>query len=203
MKKTLTTLLPLLFAALALTGCDPQEANSQRDLEYLLNSEEGQRMTADELANMSRSGSQKMKGAGIEVHLPVTSADTRPVAGTAYIAEDSTSLVFTLYDATDTLNTVGTVDVEWHQDHWGNSHRSGQPPVSASYYVQSRGKGIYTFYSYQKEYDNYGNAVLDADGNAVTNIFFEGMLVFVYPDADSLLITRGHPDTEHTYRSEK
>ena len=164
---TLLVVLPALLFTFELTACDPKDANAVHVLEGLLNSPDGQSMSADELADISSTSGQKIRGSGAEVHLPITNADTRPVDGAYYKADDGTTLRFTLGDGPDTLRTVATVDVEWHQDQWGHSFAP--------------------------------DPILDEQGDTLRAPFFEGMLVFVYPDAEKILITRGHPDTEHTY----
>ena len=196
---SLFVVLPMMLCVFLTTACDPPIANAQHRLEGLLNSEEGQQMTADELAEMSRSSGDKVKGAGVEIHLPVTNADTRPTEGVVYMCEDdSTTLVFSLKDAPDTLRTIGKVNIEWHQDMWGNSSINANMPEYNQYYLQSRGKGIYTLWNYQAQYKN-GNVILTEEGDTLKAPFFEGMLLFVYPHAEKILITRGHKDTEHTY----
>ena len=101
---SLLVVLPMMLCVFLTTACDPSIVNAQHRLEGLLNSEEGQQMTADELANMSRSSGDKVKGAGVEIHLPITNVDTRPKEGVTYKCEDdSTTLVFSLKDAPDTL----------------------------------------------------------------------------------------------------
>ncbi len=195
---TLLVVLPALLFTFELTACDPKDANAVHVLEGLLNSPDGQSMSADELADISSTSGQKIRGSGAEVHLPITNADTRPVDGAYYKADDGTTLRFTLGDGPDTLRTVATVDVEWHQDQWGHSFAPEKEPVYMSYNVQSRGKGIYTFWYMQEQYEA-GHPILDEQGDTLRAPFFEGMLVFVYPDAEKILITRGHPDTEHTY----
>ena len=199
MKKTVFVTMMMAVGAMFMTSCDPPIANAQRGLEGLLNSEEGQEMTADELADMSRSSGDKIRGAGVEIHLPITNADTRPLEGVTYMCEDSTSLVFSFEGAPDTLRTIGTVHVDWHQNYWGESKATGNKLDVNSYLVQSRGKGIYTFWNYENQYKN-GEPVVDETGDTIKAPRFEGMLIFVYPGADSLLITRGHKDTEHTYQ---
>ena len=195
----LTACLIIGSAATMLLSCDPPFANAQRGLEGLLNREEGQKMTADELANISRSTGDKIRGAGVEIHLPITNVDTRPIEGVTYMCEDSTSLVFSFEGAPDTLRTIGTVNIEWHQNIWGESRGMGNKSNVNTYYVQSRGKGIYTFWYMDQQFEN-GHPVLDENGDTIKAPHFEGMLIFVYPKADSLLITRGHKDTEHTYK---
>ena len=196
---SLLVVLPMMLCVFLTTACDPSIVNAQHRLEGLLNSEDGQQMTADELANMSRSSGDKVKGAGVEIHLPITNVDTRPKEGVTYKCEDdSTTLVFSLKDAPDTLRTIGTVDIEWHQNIWGESYGDGRKPDYCQYYVQSRGKGIYTLWNYQAQYKN-GNVIFTEEGDTLKAPFFEGMLIFVYPEAGKILITRGHPDTEHTY----
>jgi hypothetical protein len=196
--RTLSVVLPALLLVFGPTACDPKEANAVHVLVGLLNSPEGQDMSADELANISRTSGQKIRCSGAEVHLPITNTDTRPVNGADYKADDGTTLRFTLGDGPDTLRTIATVDVEWHQNEWGHSFAPEKEPVYMSYNVQSRGKGIYTFWYMQEQYEA-GHPIIDEQGDTLRAPFFEGMLVFVYPGADSILISRGHPDTEHTY----
>ena len=196
---SLFIMLSTMSLTFELMACDPSFTNAQRGLEGLLNREEGQKMTADELANMSRNSGDKIRGAGVDIHLPITSVDTRPIEGATYMCEDSTSLVFSFEGAPDTLRTIGTVNIEWHQNIWGESRDMGNKPNVNTYYVQSRGKGIYTLWFMDQQFES-GHPVLDENGDTIEAPHFEGMLIFVYPKADSLLITRGHKDTEHTYK---
>ena len=52
-KKLITTILATVAMSMMLIACHPSYVNAQNELETLLNSEEGQKMTADQLAEMT------------------------------------------------------------------------------------------------------------------------------------------------------
>jgi len=191
--KIFALLAAMVCGTAVLTGCMPSYSNAQHRLEGLLNSEEGQQMTADELACFEQSY--------CKVSLPVTDADTRPVEGACYYASDTgTTMEFDFSEAPDTLNTIGTVNVEWRESHWGIAKGDSAEANVMNYFVQSRGKGIYTFYYMDEQTDSVGHVVRDADGHPLMAPCWEGMLIYVYPGADSLMVTRGSRETDHVYR---
>ena len=192
-----STIIALMAAMVCgmgiLSGCMPSYSNAQHRLEGLLNSDEGQQMTADKLACFEQSY--------CKICLPVTDADTRPQEHTCYYASDTgTTMEFDFSEAPDTLNTIGTVNVEWRESQWGIAKGDSAEADVRNYFVQSRGKGIYSFYYMDEQTDSVGNVVRDADGLPLTAPFWEGMLIYVYPGADSLIVTRGSRETDHVYR---
>ena len=174
----------------------PSETNAMLDLENLLNSDVGKAMTADQLADMSPKFSERIKGCGVEVKLPVTNVNTLPLNGVCYKAADSGStLVFDLTERDDSLPNVGMVTMELFEDVWGHARKGNGAPDSVSYFVQSRGKGIYTIYTYDTDriMRNYGDQ----------SPLFEGRLLFVYPGADSILVHRGCEENKRVFRIEQ
>ena len=116
-KKRLSLLAACLVigsTATLLLSCDPPQANAQHELEGLLNSPEGQTMTADELVGKSHNSAwDKARGAGMVIDVPLTNADTRPLTDGVYVADDTGSrMSFSLTDSIDSINTVGQITIE-------------------------------------------------------------------------------------------
>ncbi len=202
MKQSLSLLAACLLigsAATLLLSCDPSQANAQHELEGLLNSPEGQTMTADELVGKSHNSAwDKARGAGMVIDVPLTKADTRPLTGGVYVANDTgSSMSFSLTDSIDSINTVGHINIVWHEDQWGNPRP--EKTFNDTVFLQSRGKGLYAIYRYKRVYDDMGEVVTDSLGHPLTKRFWEGILLYVYPGADSIYTTRGSELTNHTY----
>ena len=89
---------------------------------------------------------------------------------------------------------VGQITIEWHEDQWGNPRP--EKTTNDTVFLQARGKGLYAIYRYEGVYDGMGEAVTDSLGQLLTKRFWEGILLYVYPGADS---TRGSELTNHTY----
>jgi len=192
MKKT-WKMLPLMAAGvltgMMMTGCDASYVNAQRDLERALNPEDGSYLTVDDLLLRFKSDSislwDKMRGVGTLVELPLTKEDTRPKEGVSYVGNGSGStMTFDLSSSADMMaRTLGKVYVEWHEDSWGltaDVYKFSEPFLEMdTCYVESRGRGVYTLYN------DYGR---------------QGMLLFVYPGADSILVHRGSEETQRIFR---
>ncbi len=194
MRKPKNTLLLLpqiavgvMFVTL-LTGCDASYVNAQRSLEWALNPEDGSYLTADQLLERFPSDSislwDKMRGVGTLVELPLTNRDTRPKENVSYVGNGSGStMLFQFSSSVDSLtNTLGKVFLQWHEDSWGltaDVYNFSEPFFeSDTCCVESRGKSVYTIY--------------DASGR-------RGMLLYVYPGADSILVHRGSEKTRRTF----
>ena len=172
-KKLITTILATVAMSIMLTACHPSYVNAQNELETLLNSEDGQKMTADQLAEMTPDFADKLRGAGCDIHLPLTDNNTLPKAGQLYVSSlTGSSMVFLQSDSTM------TVTIAMREDHWGMPADSLEG--TAQYVVQSRGKGLYTLYNNEEAR-------------------FEGRLVYVFPGADSIIVTRGSQETQQTF----
>ena len=186
-------------AATLVLSCDPPESNAHRQLERLLNSDEGQRMTADELIGKSHNSAwDKMRGAGMVIDVKLTDADTRPLTDGVYVSKDTGSrMKFSLTNATDSIGTVGQIAIEWHEDQWGNPWP--EKTFNDTVFLQSRKKGLYAIYRYNAVTDSMGEAVTDSMGLPLTERHWEGILLYVYPGADSIYSTHGSELTNHTY----
>lgn len=187
------------FAAVALffgvlTSCDPQHANCQRELDRVLNSEEGQTMTADQImvrfSKIRITKWDEMRGVGAVIDIKATNVNTPPQEGVSYISPKTGSvMVFTMGDFDENFHAAGKVDIVSREDHWGNPMENRADSVT--YFVQSRGKSIYTIYSYKEETDSLG---------AVKSIrTTEPRILYVYPGADSIFVTRGSEETQQTF----
>ncbi len=174
----LRVLLATSAIATLLTACHSSYVNAQNELEVLLNSEAGQRMTADELAEIIPDFADRLRGAGCEVHLPLTGEQTIPVGNQPYVSPSTGSRMIFHLTIIDSLNTIGTVDMVLHEDHWGLPADSLVETIQ--YIVQSRGKSVYTLY------------------NSIESRW-EGRLLYVYPGADSIQVTRGSRETQQIF----
>ena len=163
----------LLVVSTILTACHPSYVNAQKELETLLNSEEGQKMTADQLAEMTPGFADKLRGAGCEIHLPLTDENALPKTGQLYVSSSTgSSIVF------HQNGSSVSVTIALRETHWGMPADSLEG--TAQYVVQSRGKGLYTLYNNEEAR-------------------FEGRLVYVFPGADSIIVTRGSQETQQTF----
>ena len=172
-KKLITTILATVAMSIMLTACHPSYVNAQNELETLLNSEDGQKMTADQLAELTPDFADKLRGAGCDIHLPLTDDNTLPRSGQLYVSSlTGSSMVFLQSDS------IITVTIAIREDHWGMPVDSLEG--TAQYIVQSRGKGIYTLYNNKEAR-------------------WEGRLLYVFPGADSIYVTRGSQVTQQTY----
>ena len=194
----------VLSATMMLTGCDPHWSNAQRHIEWTLNPDDSSWLTADQIMDRfspdKATRSDKVWGRDCIIELPLTNADTRPQEGVNYVGTGSgTTMLFQFPDDADTLrHTVGKVVINWREDRWGcdvpedeirsNPNRFG----SKTYFVESRGKSVYTLYEYEERTDTVGNPQAD--------IYRLGLVLFVYPGADSILVHRGSKETRRTFR---
>ncbi len=157
-KKLITTILATVAMSMMLIACHPSYVNAQNELETLLNSEEGQKMTADQLAEMTPDFADKLRGAGCDIHLPLTDNNTLPKAGQLYVSSlTGSSMVFLQSDSTM------TVTIAMREDHWGM-------PV-----------------------DSLEGTAHNKEAR------WEGRLLYVFPGADSIYVTRGSQVTQQTY----
>ena len=153
-KKLITTILATVAMSMMLIACHPSYVNAQNELE-----------TPD--------FADKLRGAGCDIHLPLTDNNTLPKAGQLYVSSlTGSSMVFLQSDSTM------TVTIAMREDHWGMPVDSLEG--TAQYIVQSRGKGLYTLYNNKEAR-------------------WEGRLLYVFPGADSIYVTRGSQVTQQTY----
>lgn len=202
----------VISATMMLTACDPHWANAQRHIEWALNPDDGSWLTTDQFIDKFSSDkatrSDKIWGRDCIIELPLTNADIRPQEGVNYVGMGSgTTMLFQFSENADTLcHTIGKVDINWREDRWGfdvsedeirlNPNRFG----SKTYFVESRGKSVYTLYEYEERTDTLGNPIADSLGNVQADIRRLGMLLFVYPGADSILVHRGSKETQRTFK---
>lgn len=159
--KLVMSILAMAAMGMMLIACHPSYVNAQNELETLLNSEEGQKLTADQLAEMIPDFTDKLRGA------------TLPKAAQLYVSSSTgSSMIFHQSDS------VVTVTIALREDHWGMPTDSLEG--TAQYIVQSRGKGLYTLYNNKEAR-------------------WEGWLLYVYPDADSIFVTHGSQETQQTF----
>ena len=204
--------IAVLSATMMLTGCDPHWSNAQRHIEWALNPDDGSWLTTDQIIDKFSSDkatrSDKIWGRDCIIELPLTNADIRPQEGVNYVGTGSgTTMFFQFSENADTLrHTVGKVDINWREDRWGcnvsedeiklNPHRFN----SKTYFVESRGKSVYTLYEYEERTDTLGNPIVDSLGNVQADIYRLGLVLFVYPSADSILVHRGSEETRRTFK---
>ena len=171
--KLIMTILGMAAMSMMLIACHPSYVNAQNELETLLNSEEGQKMTAEQLAEMTPDFADKLRGAGCDIHLPLTDDNTLPKADQLYVSSSTgSSMIFHQSDS------IVTVSIAMREDRWGMPADSLEG--TAQYIVQSRGKGLYTLYNNKEAR-------------------FEGRLIYVFPGADSIYVTRGSQVTQQTF----
>jgi len=178
-------LFGILFGTMVVVSCMPPDANVEHALIGLLNSEEGQKMTADELNSLraSKKLGDKMRGAiGPDIQLPISDLDVLPRDSVLYTNPmTGSTLCFNLSGTVDSLNAVGTVTInqkEFREIVWSTN--------SSVLQLQSRGKSLYTLFEYNENGPEW-----------------QGVIIYVYPDADSLLVTHGYEKPERVFRIER
>lgn len=210
MKQRRETLLTVavIFAATGclFAGCMPSHSNAQNNLMWLLNSEEGRTITAEQLVAKKDHITlwDRMRGVGIVIDFPLTETNTLPREAVVYTAPDTSSrMTFRLADSDGNPQTVGKVLIEPHENHWGLPDDRHLP--EETYYVESRGNGVYTLYSYETEStDSTTMAPSDSLQTAASlTKKWEPRVLFVYPGADSIVVSRGSKETLHTFFAEK
>lgn len=195
----------LVTASFTLAGCMPPQTNAQNRLRGALNPDDGSYPMADELKAMFSADNatigDKLKGATCIVDLPLTNSDTMPNDSVGYVDANSGSIMSFHFDAEkDNLpNTLGKVFFEWREHVWSIANGSADNPEYDTCYVESRGKGVYTLYHYEKQY-KADRLLTDSLGNPIMTPERLGMLLFVYPGADSILIQRGSEESKRVYR---
>lgn len=189
MKKTVWLIGVAAVALTMLTDCMPSHSNAQNRLMWALNPEDGSYLEADGLVNLFSNDkvtwADQLKGTTCIVDLPLTATDTRPKEEVNYVGSGSSSIMkFQLSASADTLpHTIGTVIIDWHESFWGIAHPGKR--WTDTCYVESRGKGVYTLYRYDEQ----------------TVPHREGMVLLVYPGADSILIHRGSEETKRIFKT--
>lgn len=149
------------------------EHAAQRELSDLLNSTDGREMANAELVNFKRGH--------ITLRLPYSEDDQQPRNGVAYVNADGDSLLFNLTALPDSAQaegleagaTMGTATRMWHFP----------KDTLQTYRLQSRGNSLHSLYLVTA----VGNP---RHPNGIAS--FEGMLIYVYPDGDSLMVSHGH-----------
>ena len=188
-------------AVWGLTGCMPAHTNAQNDLMWLLNSDRGNSVTADQLVSLKDDISlfDRMRGIGVVIDFPLTDANTLPHDGVLYTASDTGSeMIFHLGETREGSLVVGKVTMKLREDGWGKSWDRDLP--AEELYLESRGKGVYTVYSYKKERTDTVASVLSDTLNTADYVKWrEPRVLFVYPGADSIVVSRGSKETLHTY----
>lgn len=189
-RKTLL-ILPLMVAGVmgaSVSSCMPSQTNAQNHLMWALNPDDGSYLTADELCTRfspdSASWGDKIWGRTCIVELPLTDTDTRPKEMVCYVGEGSGStLTFKFFATADSLpHTIGEVYIEWHENLWGMSDSTMSHIEPDTCFLETRGQGVYTLFNPENQPQR------------------EGMLIFVYPGADSLLIHRGSEKTKRVFK---
>lgn len=182
-KSVFGMIVAAVMLQITITSCMPSHSNAQNRLSGALNPTDERYLSADELVALfsddNVSFSDRMKGSACVLKLPLTDVNTRPKEGLNYVGIGSGSTMkFLLSASADTLShTVGTVFIDWHESQWGIANHK---VYSDTCYVESRGKGVYSLY--------------DVDRLRL------GLLLFVYPGADSILIDRGSEETRRIFK---
>ena len=200
--------LYLLMSSFILSGCMPSHTNAQNRLRWALNPDDGSYLMADELKAMFSADNvtigDKLKGSTCIVDLPLTNSDTRPKDSVGYVDVNSGSIMSFRFDVENgnLPNTLGKVFIEWRENVWSIANGNANNPEYDTCYVESRGKGVYSLYYYEKQYkaDRLQTYSL---GNPLTVPERLGMLLFVYPDADSILVQCGSEESKRIYRYNK
>lgn len=190
--------IALLAALCALEGCMPAHTNAQNELMWLVNSDRGDSLTAEQLVALKKEITlwDRMRGIGVVIDFPLTDANTLPCDTVLYIASDTGSqMTFHLGETRECGQVVGKVTMKLREDSWGKRWDRDFPPEE--FYLESRGKGVYTVYSYKnKSTDTVSNHLLDSPGYIKWR---EPRVLFVYPGADSIIVSRGSKETLHVY----
>lgn len=202
MKKSFVALALTVAAVFALSGCMPSHSNAQLDLMWLLNDDRGDSVTAEQLVNLKNEITlwDRMRGIGVVIDFPLTDANTLPRDSVVYIASDCGSqMTFHLGETREGSPVVGKVTMKLREDTWGKRWDRDFPPEEL--YLESRGKGVYTVYSYKKNRDDtVASELIDSVGYSKWR---EPRVLFVYPGADSIVVSRGSKETLHTYHLAK
>lgn len=200
--------LILLMSSFLLSGCMPSHTNAQNRLRWALNPDDDSYLMADELKSLFSADNatigDKLKGSTCILDLPLTDSDTQPKDSVGYVEANSGSIMSFRFDAgNDNLpHTLGKVFIEWRENVWSIANGSANHPEYDTCYVESRGKGVYSLYYYEKQY-KADYLQTDSLGNPLTAPERLGMLLFVYPGADSILVQCGSEESKRIYRYNK
>ncbi len=182
--KKLSPLFILLLTLLCV-GCDPEGTSQMNLLGDLLNSDIGPTLSAEQLLDSIESLNQRKEG--FSIHFPATDVNARPKTDGLYVnPKTGSSLQFELTPA-DSLFGMGTVTIV-QQTEGELSFGTSSLDSIITLNVQSRGKGIYALYS------------TISDGESFTRRSWSRVLLYVYPNADSIMTTRGTEATTHVFR---
>jgi hypothetical protein len=123
---------------------------------------------------------------GFDIHFPLTDTDERPRENTPYVNPVTGSKMIFSLSTDDADFSIGSVTIE--QKTVGEiSLGNDTSAPSFTKYVQSRGKGVYALYAMSESSDS------------LTRRIWSRVLLYVYPDADSIMTTRGYADSKHLF----
>ncbi|MBR4365919.1 MAG: hypothetical protein IKP43_03960 [Bacteroidaceae bacterium] len=211
-QKIMSALLSLPMTAVILAACHggnnggninhdyplpgPEESAVMKLCDTLM-SQEGQTLTGAQLAVMRYGVDFHPDTFGID--LPVTDIDERPEEGAVYTNEGSGGTLIFHYDTTfddevtDSIGPIGTVDMRTVVHSWSSSE--SLPDSAETNRLRARGNSIYTPYRWvhtgRRKSNNYTPRWFGE---------YHGGIIYVYPGADSLILTYGYEESKRIYK---
>lgn len=166
-------------------------------LHNVLMSAEGHMMPADSLAGLHESGSIR------NVALPLNDEDVLPRMGTYRNDATGGTITFRPYtNEKDTVNPICQADFRVAMHSW---EEQVYLPEDSAYTecIQNRGKGILAIYRIVHNYGPNGGKHRCYDKHPDGYPEYWGALLYVYPSADSLMMTVGYEESKRTYHYQK
>lgn len=177
---------------------NPEEVAAMK-LFDVLHSSEGKNMTGAQLAVLKDTANDEEHL--FCINLPVTDIDERPVADVAYTNKETGGTLLFHYgpglddESIDSVGAIGTVDIRTVIHSWESA--DCLPDSANTRSVEARGNSIYTPY-HTLYYESY--EINDQTYPACWAPEYYGCLIYVYPGADSLLVTWGYEESKRVYR---
>lgn len=200
MKKTIIVFGTVVAAGLTMSCMGqkfiPPEPNAEeRAVEWLgniVNSPEGHTMTAGQLATLSEEKSIR------SVALPVNDEDVLPRMGIYRNEATGGTIQFRPYtNEKDTVNPVCQADLRIVIHSYYDA--SCLPDSAETECIQNRGKGILAAYRIVHDGGPNGGRHRCYDKHPDGYPEYWGTLMYVYPDADSLMVTWGYEASKRIY----
>lgn len=135
------------------------------------------------------------------VNLPVTDLDERPAEGVVYTNAESGGTIVFHYgpglddESIDSVGAIGTVNLRTVIHSWESA--DCLPDSANKRSVQARGNSIYTPY-HTVHHRSY--KINDVTYPARWSPEYYGCLIYVYPGADSLVVTFGYEESKRIYK---
>ena len=173
----------------------------------VLMSPEGSALTAEQLAQLKWTD----KTFGVmeplndddtirNINLPVNSEDVLPRMGKYENEETGATIVFKPYtNKKDTINPVCQADlrIAWHS--WDEQCYLPEDTCETRC-IQNRGRGILAIYHIVHDFGHRNGSHDCYEDHPDGYPEYWGALLYVYPDADSLIFTCGYEESKRVYR---